>query len=120
MNWLNAGALSLMLMMVVGTFHLGAILTGEVGTVARHAANLVVIQPLIEEVNLPNYVVNLPPYGVPGLGSSKATLDKGDGSEVQGDQTASENPSQNHCGQVGGYYSSEDNCCFGPYGMYFC
>jgi hypothetical protein len=58
MDWLNAGALSFMLMMLVGTFHLGAILTGEVGSVARHAANLVVVQPWIKKVNLPIYQAN--------------------------------------------------------------
>jgi len=115
MHWLNAGALSLMLMMLVGTFHLGAILTGEVGTVARHAANLLVVKPLIKEVNLPDYVANLPPYGVPDSGSSKATLEKKDGSSGRGNQPASEN----HCRQLGGNYY-EDNCCSGPDGLYFC
>jgi hypothetical protein len=115
MNWLNAGALSMMLMMLVGTFHLGAILTGEVGTVSRHAANLVVVHPLIKEVELPIYIVRLPSYNVPGSGSSKATLDKGDGFSGQGNQTAIENP----CEKLGGSYS-EDNCCSGPHGTYFC
>jgi hypothetical protein len=104
MNWLNAGALSLMLMMLVGTFHLGAILTGEVGTVSRHAANLVVVQPWIKEVELPN-------YNGSDSDSYKATL--GDGSAGEGNQPASEN----HCRQLGGNYS-EGNCC-GPDGTYF-
>jgi hypothetical protein len=112
MNWLNAGALSLMLMMVVGTFHLGAVLTGEVGSVARHAANLVDVQPRIKEVELPIYEANLPPYES-GSGSSKAPLDGGNGSAGQGNQTAREN----HCEELGGYYS-EGNCC-GPDGTYF-
>jgi len=107
MDWLNAGALSLMLMMLVGTFHLGAILTGEMGTVARHAANLVVIQPSSGEVELPSYESDSV--------SSKATLEKKDGSSGRGNQPASEN----HCRQLGGNYY-EDNCCSGPDGLYFC
>jgi len=109
MDWLNAGALSLMLIMLVGTFHLGAILTGEVGTVARHAANLVEVQPLIGEVELPSYESD--------SGSSKATLKKGDDSEVQGNETPSENPSEKHCQLLGGTYYG-GNCC-GPDGMMY-
>ena len=109
MNWPNAGALSLMLMMLIGTFHLGAILTGEVGTVARYAATLVVIQPSSGEVELPSYESDSV--------SSKATLKKGDDSEVQGNETPSENPSEKHCQLLGGTYSV-GNCC-GPDGMYF-
>jgi len=117
MDWLNAGALSFMLMMLVGTFHLGAILTGEVGTVARNAANLVDVKPLIEQVNLPNYVVNPPPYGVRGPVSSNATLKKVDDSEEQDNETPIENPSEKHCKLLGGNYS-EGNCRFGP-NVYF-
>jgi hypothetical protein len=109
MDWLNAGALSLMLIMLVGTFHLGAILTGEVGTVARHAANLVVVKPSNGEVELPMYRES-------DSGSSKTTLDIGDGPEAPGNQRAR----QNHCEQFGGNYSKNNNCCTGPYGTYFC
>jgi len=105
MNWLNAGALSLVLMMLVGTFHLGAILTGEVGTVARHAANLVVIRLSSEEVELPI-------YDSPDPDSYKATL--GDGSAGEGNQTAR----QNHCKELGGTYSGGD-CRFGLEDKYF-
>ena len=108
MHGLNAGALSLMLMMLVGTFHLGAILTGEVGTVARHAANLVDVQPLIEEVELPS-------YNESRSGSSKVTLDKWDDSAGQVNQTAI----KNHCEQLGGNYFGY-NCCSGLNGIYFC
>ena len=107
MDWLNAGALSLMLIMLVGTFHLGAILTGEVGTVARHAANLVVVEPSNGEVELPMYRESDP-------GSSDPNPDKRDGLAAPGNQPAREN----HCELLGGNYS-EDNCCSGPYGTYF-
>jgi hypothetical protein len=108
MDWLNAGALSLMLMMLVGTFHLGAILTGEVGTVARHAANLVDVQPLIEKVKLPN-------YNEPVSVSSKATLLKGDDSDSA--EQVNLTTSKTHCELLGGNY--EGNCCSGPDGMCF-
>ena len=112
MHWLNAGALSLMLMMLVGTFHLGAILTGEVGTVARHAANLVVVEPSFEQVKLPNYE-DL------DSGSSKATLNKEGDFAVPGNQPPSVNPSQKHCEEVGGTYSDSEGNCFGLGGRYF-
>ena len=110
MNWLNAGALSLMLMMLIGTFHIGAILTGEVGTVARYAANLVVVRLSSEEVELPIYE-DL------DSGSSKATLNKEGDFAVPGNQPPRVNPSQKHCEEVGGTYSRGN--CFGPNGMYF-
>jgi hypothetical protein len=68
---------------------------------------------------LPIYEENLPPYES-GSGSSKATLQKDDGSSGRGNETAIENFSEKHCELLGGHYLLEDKICFGPYGMYFC